>query len=286
MKRVLDNVLRNVPNQQNNQIASTALLKRVKRVKQMTQSSNLNSRADPDSAVEPRDGGPNCAVCGNKRYIVDAHGQLKPCEHCNVAQEWKVNSVRAFSSRAGNAARQTFLNYKIAFQGVENPILMECRDEAEAFANDPHERWLVIWGERGSGKSHLCAAVDNHLMHMNVPSLFITMPDLLASLREAIELQSNTETEGYTSRMSLFKTTPVLILDDLGAETSSPWSDGVLFELLDYRYRNRLATMICTNLNPDDFDYRIGSRMQDTELSKVIKNSAPDYRKRPVEEKR
>jgi DNA replication protein DnaC len=246
----------------------------------------LSTRADPDAAIEARGGEPDCAYCGNKRFVVDERGNLKPCEHCHTAQEWKMNSVRAFSSRGGTASKQTFLNFKTTFNGVENPILQLCRDEAEAFANDPHGRWLVIWGERGSGKSHLCAAADNHLMHMSVPSLFITMPDLLSSLREAIELQSNTEQESYTSRLNVFKTTPVLILDDLGAETSSPWSDGVLFEILDYRYRNRLATMIVTNVNPDDFDYRIGSRMQDTEFCTVIENAAPDYRRRPIEEKK
>lgn len=244
-----------------------------------------SSRSDPNSPIEARDGGSDCAHCGNKRFVIDAHGNLKPCEHCGVAQEWKVKSVRAFSSRGGRANVQTFLNFKTEFDGEENPILRLCRDKAEAFANDPREKWLVIWGERGSGKSHLCAAVDNHLMQAGVPSLFISMPDLLASLREAIELQSNTEQESFTGRMNVFKTATVLILDDLGAETSSPWSDSVLFEILDYRYRNRLATMIATNVSPDDFDYRIASRMQDTELSTVIENAAPDYRRRPLSEK-
>ncbi len=265
LKNALDSVLRNAPS--NSGVSA------------------MPSKADPDAAVDARDGGPMCAHCGNKRYLLDAQGNLKPCEQCNVAQEWKVNSVRAFSSRA-SISRQSFLNFKTAFGGVENPILHVARDEAEAFASDPRERWLVIWGERGSGKSHLCAAVDNHLMHTSVPSLFITMPDMLASLREAIELQSNTETETFTTRMNVFKTAPVLILDDLGAENATPWSDSVLFELLDYRYRNRLATMIASNVNPDDFDYRIGSRMQDTELCTVIENAAPDYRRRPVEEKK
>lgn len=243
-------------------------------------------RSDPDAAVDPRDGGANCQRCGNKRFVVDTAGNLKPCPECDVAQRWKIQSVAAFASRNKVTEGKTFLNFKIEFDGKENAILRRCLRQAEKFADKPEGRWLVIWGERGSGKSHLCAAVDNHLVHMGVPSLFITMPDLLASLREAIELQSNTEQESFTGRMNVFKTATVLIIDDLGAETSSPWSDSVLFEILDYRYRNRLATMIATNVNPDDFDYRIASRMQDTELSTVIENAAPDYRRRPLSEKR
>jgi DNA replication protein DnaC len=244
------------------------------------------SRSDPDAPIDPRDGGPDCAYCGNKRFVVDAQGNLKPCEHCNIAQQWKVNSVRAFSSRAGVAARQTFMNFRTRFGDEISETLTDCLEAAEAFAMDPYGRWLVIWGERGSGKSHLCAAVDNHLMQSGVPSLFVTMPDLLASLRQAMDLQTNTEQESYSGRMSVFKTAPVLILDDLGAESGSPWSDGVLFEVLDYRYRNRLATMIATNVNPDDFDPRIASRMQDTEFCTVVEDAAPDYRRRSRSERK
>ncbi len=112
------------------------------------------------------------------------------------------------------------------------------------------------------------------------------MPDLLASLKLAMDLQANTEQESYSGRMQLFKTAPVLILDDLGAETGSNWSDGVMFEILDYRYRNRLPTMIVTNCALDEFDPRIASRMQDTSLCTLVENAAPDFRKRPIEERK
>jgi len=244
-------------------------------------------RSDPDAPVEPRDGGADCPTCGNKRFVLDAAGSLKPCPDCNVAQRWKVQALAAFASRSKLTQQQTFLNFRTSFNGQEHPTLARCLRAAEQFAMRPEEgRWLVIYGERGSGKSHLCAAVDNHLSQAGVPCLFITAPDLLAALRQAIELQSNTEQESFTSRMNIFKTATVLILDDLGAEQSSPWSESVLFEILDYRYRNRLATMIVTNVPPDEFDPRIASRMQDTALCTVIENAAPDYRRRPLSEKR
>ncbi len=164
-------------------------------------------------------------------------------------------------------------------------MLKRCLRASEKFADDPTGQWLVLWGERGSGKSHLCAAVDNHLYQTRTPSLFITMPDLLASLRQAMEFEKNTEQESYSGRMKLFKTAPVLILDDLGAETGSAWSDGVLFEILDYRHRNRLPTMIATNIAPDDFDPRIASRMQDRAFCTVLENAAPDFRRRPKKER-
>jgi DNA replication protein DnaC len=247
--------------------------------------SDYVSKSDPDASVDAREGTAPCKTCGNKRYIVSAAGDLKPCPDCDVAQKWKVKAISAYSSSSDTTRKQTFLNFKTSFEGEENPILKRCLQRAEKFADAPHGKWLVIWGERGAGKSHLCAAVDNHLYQTRTPSLFITMPDLLASLRQAMEFEKNTELESYSGRMRLFKTAPVLILDDLGADTGSPWADGVLFEIIDYRYRNRLATMICTNVNPDDFDPRIASRMQDKEFATVIENAAPDFRRRAKKER-
>ena len=180
------------------------------------------------------------------RFLINAEGKLVPCSHCAVVQKWQVQALDSFSSRQGMALNQTFFNFKTTFKGKENDLLATCLEAAEDFAHEPDGKWLIFWGDRGNGKSHLCAAVANHLVSVGKPVLFLTMPDLLASLKQTLDLQANTEQESYSGRMRSFKTAPVLILDDLGAESGSAWADGVLFEIIDYRYRNRLPTMIAT----------------------------------------
>lgn len=244
----------------------------------------INTSAD--ATIPPRDGEAQCEHCRNMRFVIDTQtNKLVACPHCNVVKKWQVQALEHYSSRSGVALGQTFFNFKTVHNGKENQILAMCLEAAEEFAHNPRDKWLVYWGERGSGKSHLCAAVANHLINAGTPVLFITMPDLLAALKEAIDLQANTEQESYSGRMRIFKTAGVLILDDLGAESGSAWADGVLFEVLDYRYRNRMPTMIATNVPLDQFDPRVASRMQDKALSTVIKNSAPDYRKKPAVER-
>ncbi|MBU6361878.1 MAG: ATP-binding protein [Chloroflexota bacterium] len=241
--------------------------------------------ADPNTPIQPRDGEAPCSYCGNMRFLLDGAGKLVPCSHCAVVQKWQVRALDSFSSRQGTALTQTFFNFKATFKGKTNDLLATCLEAAEDFAHDPHEKWLIFWGDRGNGKSHLCAAVANHLVSVGTPVLFLTMPDLLAALKQTLDLQANTEQESYSGRMRSFKTAPVLILDDLGAESGSAWADGVMFEILDYRYRNRLPTMIATNVALDEFDPRVASRMQDKALATVIKNSAPDFRKRALSER-
>lgn len=251
----------------------------------MTTGPELGALSDPDAPIPPADGGPECDYCNNRRFVLDAQGNLKPCPRCGVAQARQVEAMRAFSSHAGIALQQTFFNFKTVFNGQEDEILRDCLEEAERFAENPQGRWLLMWGDRGNGKSHLCAAVANHLSNAGTPTLFLTMPDLLASLKQLLDLQANTEQESYSGRMKMIKKAPVLILDDLGAESASSWSDAVLFEILDHRYRNRLPTMIVTNCPLDEFDPRITSRLQDTDFVTVVENRAPDYRRRPPEEK-
>lgn len=264
----------------------------LERFAQKWQSANANAKAannpafgDPNTPIQPRDGEAPCEHCSNMRFLINAEGKLVPCSHCAVVQKWQVQALDSFSSRQGVALNQTFFNFKTTFKGKENDLLATCLEAAEDFAHEPDGKWLIFWGDRGNGKSHLCAAVANHLVSVGKPVLFLTMPDLLASLKQTLDLQTNTEQESYSGRMRSFKTAPVLILDDLGAESGSAWADGVLFEIIDYRYRNRLPTMIATNVPLDEFDPRVASRLQDKALATVIKNSAPDFRKRELSER-
>ncbi len=96
----------------------------------------------------------------------------KPCPQCSVAQMWKVGAIDSYSSRVGVALKQTFLNFKTAFNGVEDERLVDCLQATEDFANHPEDRWLILWGDRGNGKSHLCAAVANHLINAARPCAY------------------------------------------------------------------------------------------------------------------
>ncbi|MFN8375631.1 MAG: ATP-binding protein [Anaerolineae bacterium] len=67
-------------------------------------------------------------------------------------------------------------------------------------------------------------------------------------------------------------------MDDLGAENQSPWAQEKLFQLFNHRYTYRLPTVITTNVNLDNFEGRIRSRLLDGTSVHQIKIEAPDYR--------
>ena len=142
------------------------------------------------------------------------------------------------------------------------------------FAQSPQD-WLVFQGVNGCGKTHLAAAIANHLRQEDNPALFVVVPDLLDHLRSTFGPESRVS---YDELFERIRKTPVLILDDFGEESATPWAQEKLYQLINYRYNARLATVITTCLSLDEIEVRISSRLVDPSLSLVLNIMAPDYR--------
>jgi len=145
---------------------------------------------------------------------------------------------------------------------------------AVAFAKKP-QGWLVLVGSYGSGKTHLAAAVNNYLEERLKPVLFTVVPDLLDHLRATFAPVSPVE---YDELFEAVRTVPILILDDLAAENPTAWAMEKLYQILDYRARQNLPTLITTNLALEQFEGRLRTRLTNRLIAKVVENLAPDYR--------
>ncbi|HEY5728523.1 MAG TPA: ATP-binding protein, partial [Anaerolineales bacterium] len=106
----------------------------------------------------------------------------------------------------------------------------------------------------------------------------ITVPDLLDSLRFAYNDPETT----FEMRFDDIRSANLLVMDDFGTQNATPWAQEKLFQIINYRYINKLPTVITTNLILDEIESRIRSRLQDTDFVKYIRITAPDYR-RPTE---
>jgi len=146
--------------------------------------------------------------------------------------------------------------------------------EARQFAESPKD-WLVFLGVHGCGKTHLAAAIANHQLRGGRPVFFAVVPDLLDHLRSTFSPESKVT---YDEVFEKVKTSPLLILDDLGTESSTPWAQEKLYQILNYRYNSRLPTVITVAGFLENIEGRLASRLMDPKLSNVIPISAPDYR--------
>ena len=139
--------------------------------------------------------------------------------------------------------------------------------------------WLLLQGPYGCGKTHLAAAIANFAVEMGVPTLFLTVPDLLDMLRFSFDSEDTT----FEGRFNEIRNASLLVLDDFGTQNATGWAQEKLFQIINYRYINKLPMVITTNLNLDDIEARFRSRLSDRELVTDVRMNAPDYR-RPLDD--
>ena len=147
--------------------------------------------------------------------------------------------------------------------------------QAVAFAEEPKD-WLVFNSVAyGNGKTHLAAALANHVANSGEPVLFVVVPDLLDYLRASFSPNSQSRLD---KRFDEVKGAPLLVLDDLGTESATAWAREKLYQLFNYRYNARLPTVITTAVPIEQIDPRLASRMLDGIRCTFFVLEAPSYR--------
>ncbi|WP_085523135.1 primosomal protein DnaI [Tuberibacillus sp. Marseille-P3662] len=135
------------------------------------------------------------------------------------------------------------------------------------YMQDPgRAKGLFIHGMFGVGKTYIMGAIMNALaMRAGVESLMVYTPDFFREIKGAIQ-QNNLD-----EKLSYIKDVPVLILDDIGAETMSPWvRDEVLGSILQYRMMQNLPTLYTSNSDYDELEEHLAySNKSGTELVKA-----------------
>jgi len=239
---------------------------------------------NPQSAMGNLRSNEPCPICKGKGFLVydvpPGHPDFNRAVPCRCTQA-RIAAERALDLRTvsnlGALDRMTFDNFSPDAAGLPESIRRDLHTVYElslSFARQP-EGWLVLMGGYGAGKTHLAAAIANYNVALGRPALFVVVPDLLDYLRATFSPSSDT---GLDERMQMIRETPLLILDDLGAHNSTPWAQEKLFQILNHRYNNRLATVITTNQRLEELDPRIASRLADLDLSQKFDIPAPDFR--------
>jgi primosomal protein DnaI len=108
---------------------------------------------------------------------------------------------------------------------------------------------LYLHGQFGVGKTFIMGAIANELAERNISSMLVYTPDFFRELKSGIHDGS------YNEKLDLVKKVPVLILDDLGAETMSSWvRDDILGVILQYRMLEKLPTLYTSNYDFDELE--------------------------------
>ena len=197
-------------------------------------------------------------------------GQATPCR-CRETEQSLPSRLEALQrySNLGALSRLTF--------GATRPVgplpdtaarrmFAEALTRAAEYAENP-DGWLVLTGPSGSGKTHLAAAMANRCIERQQTVFFIMVADLLDHLRAAYSPSSEI---AYDDLFEQVRTVPILVLDDLGAHSSTPWAQEKLFQIIYHRYNNALPTVVTVRGPMTRLDEAVRTRLETGRLSTVL----------------
>jgi len=136
---------------------------------------------------------------------------------------------------------------------------------------------LLLFGPPGCGKSYLVAAVARQAISNGSSVLFERAPKLLMRLRAAFSSQNSAS---ELEMIEALGKVDLLVIDDLGAEKRTEWSEQAIYTIIDERYSNHQPILITTNLSLEELEQKIGSRTMDRLVGscRFVENCATSYR--------
>lgn len=151
----------------------------------------------------------------------------------------------------------------------------------------PEGRWFFMCGQPGCGKTHICTAIARKLLY-DRPVYYMVWPTESKRLKAIVN-----EADEYAQAMRKLESIDVLYIDDLFKPVKN--DEGKImppngpdmrlaFEILNYRYINRLVTIISTEWYLDellDFDEATASRIAERSAGyklMIARDKARNYR--------
>jgi len=183
----------------------------------------------------------------------------------------KSNLGKRFMDRTFNTFNKTKEN---------EPALKRAYDYAINFTDyEEKGKGLLLIGQVGTGKTHLTAAIANYLMFEKaIPVKFGNVTALLGEIKNSY---SNEESASESELINVLSKVRLLIIDDLGKEKRTEWSNNIIYTIINNRYENYKPTIVTTNLSIKELENQIGdasvSRL--IEMCDGIKMDGLDYRK-------
>jgi DNA replication protein len=157
-------------------------------------------------------------------------------------------------------------------------ILEYCKRYAESFSQSSPS--LLFAGRTGLGKTHLSLAIAVGVVEQGFSVLYTPTQKLLDRL-EAEKFSNKPDSkERYAETLQAALECDLLVLDDLGAEFATQFTQSTLYNIVNSRLMDGRPTIATTNLEPKEIEARYSQRMLSRLMLdyKVLQFSGTDIR--------
>ena len=159
----------------------------------------------------------------------------------------KISSIIDASGVKKRFQRRTFANFDVGRKG-QLAAFTEAKKYAARFAEALEEGdGLYFYGNNGTGKTYLAAAIALELLPKGVCVVFRTFDDLLRDIKETFDNEQS-EKEVFKA----YTEADLLIIDDLGKGRCTEWSTAMLFSIVNARYEDCKPIIVTANYSFDE----------------------------------
>ena len=249
-----------------------SLANALQRLAATSRARNGNARANGFERPEPE-----CALCQDRGWntpdVPPGHpdfGRRTVCECQQPQIELERHGRLVRYSNLANLTRSTFDTLDPRGRAADpesRELFATAREAAERFA-ERAEGWLLISGPNGTGKTHLAAAIANRTIERGRPVLFVHVPDLLDHLRSAFSPQADIS---YDDLFEQVRNAPLLILDELGSHSATPWAEEKLRQIINHRFNAQLPTVVTTTALPQEIEPYLRARLADPQVGRTVR---------------
>lgn len=220
--------------------------------------------------------------------LITGHPTTLSCEKCNDTRwvEVNIDGGKYLTACACQLERKIKSALPAAFHEARlTDFSKATTDAVEKYFRTPPNRTpgLLLQGPAGTGKTYLAAAITRSLIETGRSVTFRDMVDIYAEIRRCFS-----ESISDLSVTDFYKSTPTLVVDDLGTGALTDFERRVALEIINARMNQLLPTVVTTNLSLDEIrdkmDERIASRLSAFTLlafageDRRVKRSTDDQR--------
>lgn len=212
----------------------------------------------------------SCNYCKDEGYV---DGIMCSCMKQLLRKEAynKLNSLSPLSLCSFDSFLTEFYSTEPIRENGPSPrkrmedILRYCKNYAANFALDSQS--LLMQGATGLGKTHLSLAIAKVAINKGYGVIYGSAPNIITKL-EKERFRFSKDDESLNSDEHLISC-DLLILDDLGTEFSTSFSNATIYNIINSRIMANKPTIISTNLSLKELEKAYTERL----VSRVIGNT-------------